>query len=74
MGQSLNLLEETLQHLNEGARSVRAYTSSDTTYIITRVQDSDDFWVATEEPGFPKTKTSSLDPYFKDVFGIHANY
>jgi hypothetical protein len=69
----LNLLEETKSHLDEGARSVRAYTN-DTTYIITRADKSDEVWVTAEEPGFPKTKTNSLDPYFKDVFGIEAKY
>jgi hypothetical protein len=68
----LNLLEETLSHFNEGARSVKAYTN-DNTYIITRAGTTD-FWVATEEPGFPKTKTTSLENYFKEVFGIEANY
>jgi hypothetical protein len=68
----LNLLEETLSHFNEGARSVKAYTN-DKTYIITRA-NAKDFWVALEEPGFPKTKTASLENYFKEVFGIEANY
>jgi len=69
----LNLLEETKTHFSEGARSVKAYTN-DKTYIITRANDSGDFWVAMEEPGFPKTKTTSLEQYFKEVFGIEANY
>jgi hypothetical protein len=69
----MNLIEETLSHFNEGARSVKAYTN-DTTYIITRAKDSEDFWVALEEPGFPKTRATSLDKYFKEVFGIEANY
>ena len=73
MAEILNLIEETITHFNEGATSVRAYTNS-TTYIITRVKDSDDFWVTIEEPGFPKTKTSSLDQYFQEVFGIEAHY
>ena len=68
-----NLVEETLNHFSEGARSVKAY-SNDKTYIITRAQNSDDFWIAEEEPGFPKTKTTSLEKYFSDVFGIEANY
>jgi hypothetical protein len=68
-----NLVEETLNHFSEGARSVKAY-SNDKTYIITRAKDSDDFWVTLEEPGFPKTKVNSLDKYFSDVFGIEANY
>jgi hypothetical protein len=72
MEQWLNLLEETLSHFNEGARSVKAYTN-DKTYIITRA-NAKDFWVASEEPGFPKTKTPSLENYFKEVFGIEATY
>ncbi len=73
MEQWLNLLEDTLSHFKEGARSVKAYTN-DKTYIITRVKDSDEYWVALEEPGFPKKKTESLDKYFKEVFGIEAMY
>jgi hypothetical protein len=68
----LNLLEETVSHFNEGARSVRAYTN-EKTIIITRA-DASDFWITTEEPGFPKVRTSSLEGYFKDVFGIEAKY
>jgi hypothetical protein len=70
---TLDLLEETKGHFAEGARSVRAYTN-DQTYIITRVKDSDEFFVALEEPGFPKTKVASLDDYFPEVFGIEAIY
>ncbi|SKC82389.1 hypothetical protein [Ohtaekwangia koreensis] len=73
MAESLNLLEETINHFEEGAKSVRAYTNN-TTYIITKAGESEDFWVAAEEPTFPKTKTKSLDTYFKDVFGIDARY
>lgn len=73
MAEKLNLLEETLNHFQEGARSVRAYTN-ETTYIITKVNDSDDFWVAVEESSFPKTQTSNLATYFNDVFGIDAKY
>jgi hypothetical protein len=73
MQQGLNLIEETLGHFDEGAKSVKAYTSS-TTYIITRMKDAPDFWVTVEEPGFPKTKVSKLDEYFRDVFGIEAVY
>ena len=73
MEQWLNLLEDTLGHFKEGARSVKAYTN-DKTYIITRIKDSDEYWVALEEPGFPKTKASSLESYFKEVFGIEATY
>ncbi|HEY9006152.1 hypothetical protein [Ohtaekwangia sp.] len=68
----LDLLEETLSHLNEGARSVRAYTG-DVTYIITKADDGD-FYVTQEEPPYTKTRTSSLKVYFKDVFGIDARY
>ena len=73
MSQALNLIKETLEHFEEGARSVRAYTD-DTTYIITRVNDSGEFWIATEEPGFAKVKTTSLDKYFVEVFGVEAKY
>lgn len=72
MDQWLNLIEETKTHFNEGARSVRAY-SNDKVYIITKASE-EEFWVANEEPGFPKTKTVSLDKYFKEVFGIEAKY
>jgi len=72
MAKSLNLIEETLEHFREGARCVRAHTN-DTTYIITQA-DKDNFWVATEEPGFKKTKTASLQTYFTHVFGIEATY
>jgi hypothetical protein len=73
MTEFLDLLDETINHFNEGAKSVRAY-ASDTTYIITKVKDSTEFWVTLEEPGFPKTKASSLTEYFEEVFGIEANY
>jgi hypothetical protein len=73
MGQWLNLIEETLSHFQEGAKSVRAYTNNKT-YIITPISNTNEFWVATEEPGFPKSKTSSLEEYYKDVFGIEAKY
>ena len=69
----LNLLEETITHFREGARSVRAYTN-ETTYIITRENDSGYYWVTTEEASFQKTKTQLLDDYFRDVFGIEARY
>jgi hypothetical protein len=68
-----DLVEETIGHFNEGARSVKAYTN-DKTYIITKAGEPHEFWVAIEEPGFPKTKTSSLNSYFKEVFGIEAKY
>jgi hypothetical protein len=69
----LNLLEETKTHFNEGARSVTAYTN-DKTFIITRASDTEHFWVAVEEPGFPKKKTNTLEDYFQEVFGIEAKY
>lgn len=72
MDQWLNLIEETKTHFSEGARSVRAY-SNDKVYVITKANE-DEFWVALEEPGFPKTKTTTLDKYFKEVFGIEAKY
>ena len=68
-----DLVEETISHFNEGARSVKAYTN-EKTFIITRTPEANEFWVALEEPGFPKTKTSSLAEYFQDVFGIEAKY
>ena len=73
MSEWLNLIEETLGHFAEGARSVRAYTN-DTTYIITKANEKDEFIVTTEEPGFPKNKTKALDSYFEKVFGIEARY
>ena len=74
MKTTLDLLDETLSHFNEGAKSVRAY-SNDTTYIITRVANADDeFYVTLEEPGFPKKKVTSLNTYFEEVFGIEAHY
>lgn len=73
MDQWLNLLEETITHFREGARSVRAYTN-DITYIITPAKDSGFYWITTEESNFQKTKTQLLDDYFKEVFGIEAMY
>jgi hypothetical protein len=70
---TLDLLDETKSHFEEGARSVRAYTN-DNTYIITRAKESEEFFITMEEPGFPKTKVSNLDDYFADVFGIEARY
>ena len=72
MSQGLDLIEETISHFSEGARSVKAYTSN-TTYIITKA-GADEFWVTLEEPGFPKTKASNLEQYFQEVFGIEAFY
>jgi len=69
----MNLLAEALEYLNEGARCVRAHTD-DVTYIITRVNNSRDYWVTAEEPGFQKIKTGSLDPFFTNVFGVEATY
>ena len=73
MAQLLDLIEETMSHFSEGAKSVRAYTS-DNTYIITRIKDSDEFWIAIENQGYAKKRSSSLDEYFNDVFGIEASY
>ena len=74
MKTTLDLLDETLSHFNEGAKSVRAY-SNDNTYIITRVSNSEnEFYVTLEEPGFPKKKVTSLSAYFEQVFGIEARY
>jgi hypothetical protein len=72
MSSWLDLIEETKSHFNEGARSVKAHTN-EKTFIITKASESE-YWVTLEEPGFPKTKTSSLEEYFKDVFGIEAHY
>ena len=72
MSSWLDLIEETKNHFNEGARSVKAHTN-EKTFIITRVNENE-YWVTLEEPGFPKEKTDSLDRYFKDVFGIEAHY
>ena len=68
----MDLVEETMEHFEEGARSVRAYTD-DMTYIITKDKTTG-FIVTTEEPGFPKTKTDSLEPIFDEVYGIEAKY
>lgn len=70
---SLDLVEETINHFNEGAKSVRAY-SADYTYIITRAREDDGYWVAVEEEGFAKKKAASLEDYFSEVFGIEAKY
>jgi hypothetical protein len=72
MSEWMNLMEETIGHFQEGARSVRAYTE-DTTYIITQSDDAH-FVITIEEPGFPKQKTRSLEKYFSKVFGIEAKY
>lgn len=69
----LDLLEETMNHFREGARSVRAY-STDTTYVITRDASSSGFWVAIEEEGFVRRKVDSLTEIFQHVFGIQATY
>jgi hypothetical protein len=71
MQPTLDLLEETISHFNEGARSVRAY-ANETTYIFTRVSGSSDFYVTLEEPGFPKTRVTSIEGYFPEVFGIEV--
>lgn len=72
MEEPLDLIAETISHFSEGARSVKAYTDTDT-YIITKA-DANDYWLTREEPGFPKTRITSLDPHFRDVFGIEAKY
>ena len=72
MTTELDLLEETISHFDEGARSVRAY-SDEKTYIITKAKD-DGYYVALEEPGFPKSKVEQLDQIFSGVFGIEAQY
>ena len=69
----MNLMEETIGHFEEGARSVRAYTN-ETTYIITKAKDAEGYIVTTEEPGYPKNQTATLDRYFEKVFGIEARY
>lgn len=73
MSDWMNLIEETVEHFREGARSVRAHTE-DTTYIITQDQSSGEFIVAMEEPGFPKTSMRSLEELYRNVFGIEARY
>lgn len=73
MSTSIDLIGETIEHFQEGARSVRAYTD-DKTYIITKEKNSAEFIVTLEDPGFPKTKTTSLAEFFQDVFGIEAKY
>lgn len=73
MSTTIDLIGETIEHFQEGARSVRAYTD-DKTYIITREKDRAEFIVTLEEPGFPKTRTNSLNEFFQDVFGIEAKY
>jgi len=67
-----DLVKETLSHFKEGAKSVRAHTD-ETTYIITPA-GAGLFWIVVEDGDFHKTKTDSLDAYFKDVFGIEAKY
>jgi hypothetical protein len=73
MAEPLNLLEETIDHLNEGARSVRAFSSYEA-FIITKSPDSDEFVITIDAPPYQKTKTRLLDTYFRDVFGIQATY
>ena len=69
----LNLVEETISHFKEGARVVKAY-NNDVTYIITCANEPNHYWVTLEESSFQKTKTASLEDYFKEVFGIEAIY
>ncbi|MGC1240349.1 MAG: hypothetical protein WA874_02115 [Chryseosolibacter sp.] len=73
MNEWMNLIDETIGHFQEGARSVRAHTE-ETTYIITKDKDSGEFVITTEAPGFPKTRTKTLESYFRNVFGIEARY
>ena len=73
MSEWMNLVEETIGHFEEGARSVRAY-SEEKTYIITRGKEDTEFVITHEAPGFPKEKTRSLEEYFGEVFGIEARY
>jgi hypothetical protein len=72
MSISLDLFEETLLHFQEGAKAVKAHTNENT-YVITKASEHE-YWVALEEPGFPKSKTTDLKSYFKEVFGIEARY
>lgn len=72
MTTTLNLLEETISHFEEGARSVRAY-SEENTYIITQAGQSG-YYVAIEAPGFPKSKVEDLQEIYINVFGIEALY
>jgi 3-dehydroquinate dehydratase len=74
MEDKLDLIQETIDHFAEGAKSVRAYTN-DTTYIITSASDKEGgYWIVTEEPGFKKLKVQSLESYYTQVFGIEARY
>ena len=73
MRNSIDLVQETIGHFEEGARSVRAYTD-DKTYIITKGAESAQFIITLEEPGFPKSSTDSLEGIFGEVFGIEAKY
>lgn len=73
MSEWMVLMDETVAHFEEGARSVRAYTE-DVTYIITKGQGDHEYVVTSEEPGFPKKKVKSLEKYFENVFGIEARY
>lgn len=73
MSSWMDLVDETVEHFDEGARSVRAYTD-DITYIITKDKGGVEYIVTTEEPGFPKTRTKTLEGYFANVFGIEAKY
>jgi len=69
----LDLLQETIDHFNEGAVSVRAYTNT-VAYIITKGKAANEFVVTKDEPGYMKEKTTELHLYFKEVFGIEARY
>jgi hypothetical protein len=72
MNNGLNLIEETLAHFAEGAKSVRAH-NDDITYIITPAVHGE-FTIQEEGPLFEKKRVESLEPYFKDIFGIEARY
>ncbi len=73
MDRALNLLEDTLAHFQEGAKSVRVY-AEEKSYIITRIEGTKEYWVAEEAPGFPKTRTDALNRFFEHAFGIEARY
>jgi hypothetical protein len=68
----LNLVEETLAHFAEGAKSVRAH-NDDVTYIITPAVHGE-FTIQEEGPLFEKKKVESLEPFFENIFGIEARY
>lgn len=73
MATGLDLIEETLGHFAEGARSVRAYTN-DNTYVITQDKNDGGYWVADELSGYQKKAAKRLEEFFDEVFGIEATY